>query len=157
MEIPEKRMPLEASGFDVPRHLNLRDPADWQFGVFRFRVPMDGNIEGRHSSIASGNPRSPFACCKRRPTVNNIYVCAIGMDSETTNFQWSTFHLDEASSLCPVADRTTHTLGSIVNGDFQTLFADDIAFGNWQRDMPEKKLDRLKLAARIMAESRTHL
>jgi hypothetical protein len=45
MEIPVKRMPLEASGFDVAWHLNLRDPAGAQFCVLRFPVPVDGNIE----------------------------------------------------------------------------------------------------------------
>jgi hypothetical protein len=44
---------------------------------------------------------------------------------------------------------------SVVYRYSQTLLAANIAFGGLHRDMPEKKLDLLKLAARIMAETRT--
>jgi hypothetical protein len=37
----------------------------------------------------------------------------------------------------------------------QTLLAANIAFCGLHRDMPEEKLDLLKLASRIMAEPRT--
>ena len=44
---------------------------------------------------------------------------------------------------------------SVVNSYSQTLLAANIAFCGLHRYMPEEKLDLLKLASRIMAESRT--
>jgi hypothetical protein len=43
---------------------------------------------------------------------------------------------------------------SVVYRYSQTLLAANIAFGGLHRDMPEKKLDLLELASRIMAEPR---
>lgn len=43
----------------------------------------------------------------------------------------------------------------VVHCDPQTLLAADVALRCLYRDMPEKELDLLKLAAGIMAESRT--
>ncbi len=43
---------------------------------------------------------------------------------------------------------------SVVYSYSQTLLAANIAFGGLHRDMPEKKLDMLELAPRIMAETR---
>jgi hypothetical protein len=40
----------------------------------------------------------------------------------------------------------------IVNGDFQPLFAANIAFCGLHRDIPKEKLDLLKLSSRIMTE-----
>ena len=44
---------------------------------------------------------------------------------------------------------------SVVYRYSQTLLAANIAFGGLHRDMPEKKLDLLELAPRIMTETRT--
>ena len=44
---------------------------------------------------------------------------------------------------------------SVVYCHSQTLLAANIAFGGLHRDMPEEKLDLLKLAPRIMAEACT--
>jgi hypothetical protein len=66
--------------------------------------------------------------------------------------------VDDKPPVRPVAGLTTQP-GSIpslsFNSHSQTLFAADIAFGGLHSDMPEKKLDLLELAARIMAETRT--
>jgi hypothetical protein len=44
---------------------------------------------------------------------------------------------------------------SVVYSHSQTLLAANIALCGLHRDMPEEKLDLLKLASRIMAEPRT--
>jgi hypothetical protein len=46
---------------------------------------------------------------------------------------------------------------SVVYSYSQTLNAGNIAFCGLHRDMPEEKLDLLKLASRIMAETRQRL
>ena len=55
----------------------------------------------------------------------------------------------------PVADSRRFDPKLVVHRDSQTLFASDVALRRLYRYMPEKELDLLKLAAGIMAESRT--
>ena len=59
------------------------------------------------------------------------------------------------ASSCGVNHSPGFDAKSVVHRDSQTLLAANVAFGGLHRDMPEKKLDLLKLASRIMAEPRT--
>src|ERR1019366_7308060 len=58
------------------------------------------------------------------------------------------------TSSCGVNNAPGFEAESVVLRSSQTLLAANIAFGGLHRDMTEKKLDLLKLAPRIMAESR---
>ena len=59
------------------------------------------------------------------------------------------------TSRCCAANSPGFDTEFVVDRYSQTLPAANIAFGGLHRDMPEKKLDLLKLASGIMAESRT--
>ena len=59
------------------------------------------------------------------------------------------------ASSCRLNNSARFDAKPVVYSDSQTLLAANVALRRLHRDMPEKELDLLKLAARIMAESRT--
>jgi hypothetical protein len=59
------------------------------------------------------------------------------------------------ASSCGVNHSPGFDSKSVVYRYSQTLLAANIAFGGLHRDVPEKKLDLLELAPRIMTEPRT--
>jgi len=67
----------------------------------------------------------------------------------------TSIHLSEKSATRPVADSPRFDTKLVVHRDSQTLLAANVALRCLYRDMPEKELDLLELAAGVMAESRT--
>jgi len=90
-------------------------------------------------SYKLSNSRAWFWPWRRFVTeeVNDPLVCKVGCTSK-----------------CSVADSPGFDTEFVVDRHSQTLPAANIAFSGLHRHMPEKKLDLLKLASGIMAETR---